>query len=128
MTPVLAAILLLWPSGESVQCQTARMVDGDTFIAGCDGWAPWPFRLHGADAPELRGGLGALASKLALEEMMASAPLLIAVVTQERDGFGRVVVRLMRRNGTDLSCDLIASGHAVEDVRYSRGAYAECGR
>ena len=121
----LAAIILLWPSGETADCRTVRVSDGDTAIIDCPGWPEWAFRLHGADAPETREGLVALNAKLAFEALL-STPRLFAVVTQVRDAWGRPVVRLMRPDGSDLTCELIRQGHAIEDLRFSRGAYAAC--
>lgn len=126
MSP-LAILLLLWPTGETASCAITGVSDGDTFRASCAGMPPRRVRLWGLDTPEIyrTPEPGGHEAREALRGLLTG--VLIGYVHQDDDGFGRRVVRLETRDGTDIACAMIAAGHGVDDERWSRGAYAECG-
>lgn len=101
-------------------CLTPVVIDGDTLRCADVGRV----RLLSIDAPELGGhcrlgrrcveGDGA-ASKRALAALVARGQVRCAPAGTDR--YGRVLARCAA-GGADLSCAMVASGHAVE--RYAR--------
>ena len=112
MTPalILAAALV---------CTSPRVVDGDTLR--CAGER---VRLLGIDAPEMPGHCrqgrrcvpgDAAASRAHLIRLTKGKR--VVCEWDRRDRYGRPVARCVA-SGTDLSCAMLASGHA--EARYSK--------
>lgn len=101
-------------------CEAPRPVDGDTLR--CLGRAPL-VRLAGIDAPELSacrrgrscvtGDAAAAAGALAM--LLARGPVSCRPVDIDR--YGRTVARCATPAAGDLSCALVAAGHAVRRYR-----------
>lgn len=118
---VIAAILL-WPAGVAVaantfQCESPYILDGDTLQCG-----QVRVRLAGIDAPELDGHCkagrkctegDAAAARLALVQLTRST---VACTAIEIDRYGRTIASCTAL-GVDLSCAMIANGHAVARYR-----------
>lgn len=103
--------------GEKILCSSPDITDGDTFR--CDGQR---IRLAGIDAPELEGHCRK-GRKCTPGDPHAASDYLYSISRgtvscrpTDRDVYGRTVARC-EANGKDLSCAMIASGHAVR--RYS---------
>lgn len=101
-----------------ISCHSPYIIDGDTF--DCNGTR---IRLQGIDAPELEGHCrigrkcatgDAIASKNQLTNITRSAVSCAAI---ELDKYGRTLANCRAQN-IDLSCTMIASGHAMP--RYAR--------
>lgn len=112
--------LLCW----TVQAESIRTIDGDTFIARIEIWPKLytveTIRVLGVDTPELKGPdrKKALAAKAFTEEWLALGPFIVEVC--RRDSFGRALANVTRKNegahtfineGTNLASDLITSKH-----------------
>lgn len=96
----------------------ARIVDGDTlYLEGLD----TRIRLWGLDAPE-RDEAGGKAATRALREIAHGEYLTCREV--DRDRYGRIVGQCFLPDGRDIAALMIASGAAMEYVRYSGGHYA----
>lgn len=101
------------------------ITDGDTIR-----WGDERMRLCGIDAPEVArfgrpgepGGEGATDH---LRALTAGRSVQVYATPQGRDRYGRLVV-VLGVDGRDLSCTMIAAGHATELPRYSRNRYAGC--
>ncbi|MGH7824996.1 MAG: thermonuclease family protein [Candidatus Binatia bacterium] len=100
-----------------IACYASHVIDGDTF--DCDGKR---IRLAGIDAPEMPGHCrkgrrctqgDPYASQRYLDSLTAGH---IECRPMSTDGYGRTIARC-RADGKDLSCAMVASGHAVR--RYS---------
>lgn len=103
------------------------VTDGDTIRAGDE-----RMRLCGIDAPEVAnfgrpGEPGGDEATAHLRALTAGREVAVYATPQGRDRYGRLVV-VLTVDGHDLSCRMIADGHAVEMPRYSRGRYAGCSR
>lgn len=90
------------------------VVDGDTFKDRSTS-----YRLWGIDAPEMREPEGR-AAKEALRGLLRGRH---SIVCQDMgtDRYRRTVARC-----DEISCALVAQGHARDWPRYSRGAYRDC--
>ena len=122
------AAVLFWPqltsaSPESatISCDVQWVHDGDTIR--CGGYKK-STRLYGIDAPEMPGSCrpgrkctpgDPIASRDYLASLVKRAPVRCQHVDTDR--YGRPVMRCWA-GGVDLSCAMVASGHAVE--RYGR--------
>jgi len=106
------------PEPEGYPATISRVIDGDTVVAhidlGLDVWLTRQhIRLHGIDAPELRGGdrpAGILA-KTYLEGWLAVSNVVIDTHGDTRDKYGRIVGTLYV-NGTNVNERMVAAGHA----------------
>lgn len=121
--PVLALVLAgLWfvpqEQAGALDCTALRVVDGDTL--DCAGTR---IRLVGIDTPEMPGHCRAgractpgdpFAAKAQLQRLAASG---VSCRISGEDVYGRALARCRSRAG-DLSCAMLASGHAVR--RYDR--------
>lgn len=94
--------------------------DGDTILRGPD-----RIRIAGIQAPELSEP-GGIASRDHLRALVAGQPL--ACDSHGRDRYGRRVATCYLPDGRDIACAMVAAGHAADWPRYSKGAYARCGR
>jgi endonuclease YncB( thermonuclease family) len=100
-------------------CHAPRSVDGDTLRCAN---SRARIRLLGIDAPELgkcrKGRVcvegDAIASTMALTSILTLRP--VKVLPEGWDKYGRILARV-QAGGLDVSCALLASGHAVR--RYS---------
>ncbi|MGJ3231606.1 MAG: thermonuclease family protein [Oceanicaulis sp.] len=99
-------------SGAAIECTTARVIDGDTL--DCAGVR---VRLAGIDTPEMPGHCRAgrrcvegdpHAARAALR---ALASLGLTCRPEATDAYGRTIARCDAA-GRDVSCALIAEGHA----------------
>jgi endonuclease YncB( thermonuclease family) len=97
----------------NITCDVANVIDGDTF--DCDGER---IRLAGIDAPEMPGHCRK-GRRCTPGDPYASQRYLYRLATGhiecrrvDTDKYGRTVARC-RADGEDLSCAMIASGHAV---------------
>lgn len=99
--------------GSDIVCSNPDITDGDTFR--CDGQR---IRLEGIDAPEMPGhcrkGRSCTpgdphAAKNYLESISRGS---VTCRPIKKDAYGRTVARC-EAGGRDLSCAMIASGHAV---------------
>lgn len=109
-------------SEESLNCAVDRVIDGDTLR--CTGMAE-SVRLHAIDAPEMgacRGRSGRVcvegdgpAAKAFLTGLIGNQVL--SCHKLDTDRYGRAVMACAA-SGVDLSCAMVASGHAVE--RYGK--------
>lgn len=120
---VLAAVMLLPACSSRVGASwSVQVYDGDTLTIDGTGW-----RLWGADAPELhqtcrgRHVLCGLEARDHLRALIAGRN----VTCEPRSRSFDRVVGLCRADGLDLSAAQVASGHALDYPRYSRGEYAD---
>ena len=112
-----AALLLPYgPYMASVQ----HIVDGDTFDAFIDiGLNEYPYRICrilGIDAPETNRAASreaGVAAKAYLESLMPVGSPVQLVTRPDPDSFGRYLVRVMVKDGTDVGAAMLAAGHAV---------------
>ncbi len=99
--------------GAGISCERPYIVDGDTLHCGAV-----RIRLAGIDAPEMPGHCNPGRVCTSGDPFAARAHLQSLVVgrvscTQtDTDRYGRIVARC-QSGGRDLSCAMIASGHAV---------------
>ena len=101
----------------NVTCTTTNVIDGDTFDCNSE-----RIRLAGIDSPEMPGHCregrrctpGDPYAAQGYLRKLASGNVECRRI--ETDKYGRTIARC-RANGEDLSCAMIASGHAVR--RYS---------
>lgn len=99
--------------GASITCQSPHIIDGDTF--DCGGHR---IRLASIDAPEISAC--APGRRCAPGDGQA-ARLYLQAITRELvichqtdiDRYGRTVA-LCKAGGKDLSCSMVAAGHAIE--------------
>lgn len=96
---------------------TAIAIDGDTLRIGDE-----RIRLFGIDAPE-RSDPGGPAATSALQRLLDLGVTCEAVDT---DRYGRTVAMCFTPDGGDVSCAMVAMGHARDWPRYSGGRYAGC--
>lgn len=95
-----------------------RVVDGDTLrISG----QTRAVRLWGIDAPEISEAGGSESSRN-LASLVSGQK--ISCKKKDEDRYGRIVALCHSTSGVDLAEAQIASGHAVEWLRYSRGYYS----
>ncbi len=99
--------------GSVMTCSSVFVLDGDTF--DCDGAR---IRLRGIDAPEMPDHCAAgrrcvtgdaFAARDRLRSLMTDK---VVCAVQDIDRYGRLVA-LCDAGGVDVSCAMIASGHAV---------------
>jgi len=104
----------------AIICEAPRAVDGDNIRCAN---ITESIRLLGIDAPEMgkcrkRAGCApgsGPAAKQALAELLRRGPVVVA--PEGKDRYGRVLARVSI--GTiDLSCEMLAAGHAIS--RYSK--------
>ncbi|MGL5735122.1 MAG: thermonuclease family protein [Beijerinckiaceae bacterium] len=97
-----------------------QVIDGDTVEARVQVWLGQDVvtrvRLRGIDAPEIAGACGeerqrALAARDRLAALTAQGPLTLTDIGRDKY-FGRVVARLMNRQGGDLGRMLLREGLA----------------
>ncbi len=98
----------------------ATVIDGDTLVVG-----PVHVRLWGVNAPEHDEPAGPAATA-ALAALVDGELVTCVTARQQRDRYGRWVGRCATRDTADLACALVASGHARDWPRYSRGFYRRC--
>ncbi|MCU0892446.1 MAG: DUF1294 domain-containing protein [Sandarakinorhabdus sp.] len=100
----------------SFACENPRHHDGDN--VRCDGLKP-AIRLEGIDAPEMPGACrpgrectpgDPFAARDALRALTQGRSVICT--QQDRDRYGRIIARCSA-DGIDLSCAMIAAGHAV---------------
>lgn len=117
--PIIAALLILSLSALAGEYHAliTRVVDGDTveakIVLGFKVSMTSHIRINGINAPE-HGTPGGEAATEFLRKLLLDAN--VKVVTSERDEFdkyGRVLARLIMRDGTDVSQLMIEKGHAV---------------
>ena len=105
--------------------------DGDNLVAHIDGVRE-NMRVCGIDAPEVpnfgRPGEPGGEAAAYLESLVTDRQVALYATPQGRDRYGRLVVVAVLPDGREVSCVMIAAGHAEEDARYSKGRYGECGR
>lgn len=101
-------------SGPTLVCSNPRIIDGDTLA--CNGKR---IRLAGIDAPEMPGHCRPGRECVAGDPHAAANALRVLVsggiscTPQGTDAYGRTISRCTAQ-GRDVSCALVASGHAVE--------------
>lgn len=101
-----------------VEGRVERVYDGDTLrLAGQER----SIRIWGIDAPE-RDQEGGKASGEHLKSLSLGQFLRCEV--KDYDRYDRLVALCLLADGTDLAREQIASGHASEWVRYSKGYYS----
>ena len=97
-----------------ISCNSPYIIDGDTF--SCNGER---IRMANIDAPEMpehcRRGRRCppgtpFASKNCLHSISRGSVTCLSI---EKDHYGRTVARC-KANGKDLSCAMVAAGHAIE--------------
>ncbi|HQR90312.1 MAG TPA: thermonuclease family protein [Caulobacter sp.] len=103
----------------------ARVVDGDTFSVGAE-----RVRLWGVDAPEGRQvcqndqGQGYACGDVARDQLVGLiGGRAVRCEVRDRDPYGRAVARCLA-GATDLGEAMVRAGWAVDDIQFSRGAYA----
>jgi endonuclease YncB( thermonuclease family) len=104
-------------TGVVISCVTPYVIDGDTFT--CNGTT---IRLAGIDAPEMPGHCRAgrsctpgdpIASRDYLRSLSSGV---VTCRTTDTDSYGRTVA-LCEAGGKDLSCAMVAAGHAARRYR-----------
>lgn len=98
-------------------CTALYVVDGDT-IHGPD-----KVRIWGLDAAEMRDP-GGPAARRGMQALTSGQR--VECVGKYRDRYGRLVAQCFLPDGSDLACEMIRHGHAVEYRRYSGGFYRDC--
>lgn len=108
-------------------CKTLVVIDGDTLHCN-----ETRVRLWGIDAPDFTCGArfhcredkhAAALARDALRGLVSDSEVHCRPI--DRDKYGRTVARCYAK-GTDIGCTLIRQGHAIESVRFSKGAYQGC--
>lgn len=127
LTTFLAGCLVVSPdtlskSEEPLDCRVERVIDGDTLR--CVGMTE-SVRLHAIDAPEL-GACHGRAGRVCVDGDGPAAKAFLAGLIGKQalschkldtDRYGRSVMAC-KASDVDLSCAMVASGHAVE--RYGK--------
>jgi micrococcal nuclease len=98
--------------------RVTKIYDGDTITVDIDlGLGVWvkkqKLRLARINAPELRGP-GSLAGVVArnyLRKVLTSATVDIRTIKDRKGKYGRYIAEVMF-NGTNISDDMVANGHA----------------
>jgi hypothetical protein len=113
--------LLVLASAASFACLNPTHHDGDAIRCACEGRS---MRLYGIDAPEMPGACRpgrqcTLGDPYAARDYLAglTAGRTVTCEQVDSDDYGRRVVRCAA-DSADLSCAMVAGGHAVE--RYGR--------
>jgi micrococcal nuclease len=96
----------------------AIAIDGDTLKLNGES-----YRIWGIDAPERADPAGPAATR-AMRSLIAGQTLDCTV--RDVDRYGRTVVLCVLRDGTDIACEMVAQGHAVDWPKYSGGYYRGC--
>lgn len=120
----------VWPRLWNYRARVRRVIDGDTLLIeldqGLHTYRIEMLRILGVNTPELRGPSRAagLAAAEATRQWLAGCvgewPLLIH--TERADAFGRyLAVVIDAATGASLGDALLASGHAIEDIRAPKG-------
>ncbi len=98
-----------------------RVIDGDTVVAdvdlGFDVTIRRTFRLHGIDAPELRGVTASdgQRAKSHLTMLIEShSPLTIKTFKDKTEKYGRYLVNLIGMGGVDINMRMIEDGQASQ--------------
>ena len=97
------------PIGERV-IEIRRIVDGDTLVDDCGE----RIRVLGIDTPEMNTPWGPRASEFTRAWLTpATAPVTLRICPEDdRDRYGRLLARVFRQDGADLSHDLLVAGMA----------------
>lgn len=126
---ILAAVLLATSANAQTFTGQACAIDGDTIrlhgdvqAGRCSGGQP--MRLWGINTREMREPGGKDAA-VALTTAIRGKVLICHAVG--RESYDRPVVRC-NVSGADLSAMMVATGHARDCWRYSKGAYARIDR
>lgn len=124
---ILLMLTALPAQAEMIRCETVTIIDGDTLH--CNNIR---IRLWGIDAPDFackgrpycfEAPHLAEVSKRALRAIVQAGDVFCKLKSTDR--YGRAVA-ICYVGGNDLGCMLIRQGHAVEWLRYSKGAYRDC--
>lgn len=115
---------------EMISCIAALCISGAVAIDGDTLRLDSPvrnlrLRLWGIDAPEIKDSGGVEASR-ALSRLVKGH--ILACDLMDVDHYGRPVVRCRTETTSDLACEMVKQGHAVDWPRFSDGAYAGCSR
>jgi len=114
-----------------VPAPLVRVVDGDTVLVNARIWlgqrVTVSVRLAGIDAPELRGRCAAERARAHrardfLARRLAAGGIALADI-QYRKFAGRVVARVLDRNGADLGAALLEAGLARPYAGRRRGSW-----
>jgi len=109
---------LTLPTEDAIACRNPRVIDGDTF--DCGGTR---IRLAGIDAPEMPGhcreGRECTPGDpyAARRHLVALTRGAVSCRRVDTDVYGRTVARCETGDGNDVSCAMIADGHAVHRYR-----------
>ena len=93
------------------------VADGDTVTVLDDAYTEHKVRLMGIDAPEKSQAYGKL-SKQSLKEMAGGQEL--SVDAAKRDRYGRLVGKLLARDGRDINLEQVRRGMAWHYADYAR--------
>lgn len=98
-----------------ITCSNPYVIDGDTIDC-----AQTRIRLTGIDAPEMPGHCNR-GRKCTAGDPHAAKNHLVSLVqgsvsctSMARDKYGRTIARCTTIDNTDISCEMVRSGHAVE--------------
>ncbi len=101
----------------AVTCTTPGITDGDTIRCGGE-----RVRLWGLDAPERFTAEGPAATR-AMADLTRGRT--VTCTEAGPRSYGRLVARCLT-DRTDLACEMIRLGVAVEYLKFSRGFYRAC--
>lgn len=136
------------PPDGALRADVTHLADGDSFTVE---WIDPPppsvvrdeVRLLAINAPERSACFGTEARQV-LEDLISERPVLVEVVEEERDGFGRVIANVWTFDGILINLDMVRRGAALaitgagpfspqievaqRDARdEGRGLWTECG-
>jgi endonuclease YncB( thermonuclease family) len=117
-TLFVAALALAGTSHAIVfKARVINVADGDTVTVLDEAFAEHKIRLMGIDAPEKSQAYGKV-SKQSLNEMAGGQELSVDAV--KRDRYGRLVGKLLARDGRDINLEQVRRGMAWHYTDYAR--------
>lgn len=116
----ISLLFLLGSSSCAAEILTGKVVkvaDGDTFTLLVDGRTQYRIRLHGIDAPEIKGGQPfSRVARQALADMVAGQ--LVAVEVRDTDRYGRYIGVVTTAEVADVNLAMLQAGLAWHYSRY----------
>ena len=125
---LLLVILAVSCGARTLTGKVVKVSDGDTFTLLLDGGSTVRVRLHGIDAPEIRGGQPySRAAREHLADMIAGRT--VAVDVRDTDRYGRSIGVVSTSDVADVNLEMLRAGMAWHYSHYdSTPAYRDAER